>query len=67
MKNKLRMERKITKKKKSKLRVFAENFKKDNYVFDLDEDTVIYHFNINKSYKVEINLNEDDDEEGGDE
>lgn len=32
---------------------------KDNYVFDLDKDTVIYHFNINKSYKVEINLNEE--------
>lgn len=32
---------------------------KDNYAFDLDEDTVIYHFNINKSYKVEINLNKE--------
>lgn len=33
--------------------------KKKSYKFDISENTVIYHFNINKSYDVEINLNEE--------
>ncbi len=33
--------------------------KKKTYKFDLDEDTIIYHYNINKSYDVEINLNKE--------
>ena len=32
---------------------------KDKYKFDIEEDTIIYHYNINKSYDVEINLNKE--------
>ncbi len=33
--------------------------KKKSYTFDLDEDTIIYHYNVNKSYDILINLNEE--------
>ncbi len=40
-------------------RIIYVNGDKDTYKFDLDEDTIIYHYNINKSYDVEINLNKE--------
>lgn len=44
--------------KMSKVIYIDEN--KDTYKFDLEEDTIIYHYSINKSYDVEVNLNKED-------
>ena len=41
----------------SKLIYIVDN--KKEYVFDLEEDTIIYHFNINSSCCVYVNLNKE--------
>ena len=38
--------------------IYIDN-KKKKYSFDLDEDTIIYHFSIDNSNDIEINLNKE--------
>ncbi len=41
----------------SKILYIIDDNKSSNYVYDINEDTIIYHFAINSSSNVEINLN----------
>ena len=40
----------------SKILYVLDNNKSSNYEYDIDEDTIIYHYSINSSSKVNINL-----------
>lgn len=40
----------------SKVIYIIDNNKNENYQYNIDEDTIIYHFSINSSSTVEVNL-----------
>ena len=44
----------------SKILYVLDNKKKTNYNYDIDEDTIIYHFSINGSSTININLVKED-------
>lgn len=44
----------------SKILYVLDNNKKSNYKYDIDEDTIIYHYSINSSSNVDINLVKED-------
>ena len=44
----------------SKVLYVLDNNKNKNYKYDIDEDTIIYHYSINSSSKVDINLIKED-------
>lgn len=40
----------------SKILYIVDNNKNSNYKYNIEEDTIIYHFSINSSSDVKINL-----------
>ena len=44
----------------SKILYVLDNNKSSNYEYDIDEDTIIYHYSINSSSRVNINLVKED-------
>ena len=44
----------------SKILYVLDNNKSSNYEYDIDEDTIIYHYSINSSSRVDINLIKED-------
>ena len=43
----------------NKILYVLDDNKNDSYKYNIDEDTIIYHFSINSSSNVEINLIKD--------
>ena len=44
----------------SKVLYVIDDNKNSDYKYDLEEDTIIYHYSINSSSDVVINLNKED-------
>ena len=45
----------------NKIIYVIDNNEKTNYKYNIEEDTIIYHFSINGSSDVEVNLIEEND------
>ena len=43
----------------NKILYIVDNNEKTNYKYNIDEDTIIYHFSINSSSEISINLVKD--------